>query len=74
MSATIDIETLPDGRMDTKNAATYLGRKPKTLAQWRSANIGPRYVKKGRVFYYKHDLDGWLQEGLVSRNLSDFPS
>lgn len=67
MSAIIDIQILPDGRMDTKNAAAYLGRKPKTLAQWRSANIGPPYVKKGRVYYYKHDVDNWLREGLVSR-------
>lgn len=67
MRTTTKIEYLPDGRMDTKNAAAYLGRRPKTLAQWRSANVGPRYGKKGRVYYYKRDLDGWLRDGLVSR-------
>lgn len=56
---------LPDGRMDTKNAARYLGLSEKTLAMMRSAGTGPVYVKRGRVFYYKEDLDVWLREGRV---------
>ncbi len=51
----------PDGRMDTENASKYLGISKKTLAQWRSdGDKTPPYIKKGRVFYYKNDLDSWL--------------
>ena len=57
------IVILPDGRMDTKNAARYLGLSEKTIAMMRSAGTGPVYVKRGRVFYYREDLDKWLNEG-----------
>lgn len=50
----------PDGRMDTKNAATYLGLSVKTLAMKRSNGTGPKFIKQGRIFYYKEDLDEWL--------------
>ncbi|MBF0383613.1 MAG: DNA-binding protein [Magnetococcales bacterium] len=54
---------LPDGRMDTKNAAIYRGCSTKTLAMERSLGTGPKFIKKGRIFYYKEDLDNWLLEG-----------
>ena len=57
---TIDI--YPDGRMDGHNAVDYLGVKEKTLAMWRASGIGPRFIKRGRIFYYKEDLDAWLNE------------
>jgi hypothetical protein len=60
----VEVDWLPDGRMDTENAATYTGRSVKTLAQWRCRRIGPRYVKRGRIYYYKDDLDAWLRGGL----------
>ena len=56
---------LPDGRMDTKNAARYLGLSEKTLAMMRSCGTGPIYIKQGRIFYYQEDLDTWLREGRV---------
>lgn len=59
---TTKVTILPDGRMDTKNAAIYLGLKPKTLAMMRSAGTGPEYVKLGRIFYYRDDLDNWVNE------------
>lgn len=62
----ISVLVLPDGRMDTKNAARYLGLREKTLAMLRSAGEGPAYVKRGRVFYFKHDLDAWVQAGRVT--------
>jgi hypothetical protein len=55
----------PDGRMDVTNAASYAGLAPKTLAMYRTAGIGPKFVKRGRVFYYREDLDEWLKEGRV---------
>jgi hypothetical protein len=57
------VTVLPDGRMDTKNAARYVGLKEKTLAMMRSAGEGPRFVKRGRVFYFRDDLDAWIQAG-----------
>ena len=56
---------LPDGRMDRRNAARYLGLAEKTLAMHASRGTGPKFVKRGRVFYFKHDLDKWLQDGVV---------
>jgi hypothetical protein len=50
----------PDGRLDTKNAALYLGLKEKTLAMMRSVGNGPKFIKRGRIFYFKEDLDTWL--------------
>jgi hypothetical protein len=63
---TENIDVLPDGRMDTKNAAAYLGLSIHTLAIRRSEGTGPKFVKCGRIFYYKDDLDEWLRAGRVS--------
>ncbi len=54
------ISMFPDGRLDAKNAANYLGLKEKTLAIMRGHGTGPRFIKRGRIFYYKEDLDAWL--------------
>ena len=56
------IQMLPDGRFDAKNAARYLGLKEKTLAMMRSDGTGPRFIKRGRVYYFKEDLDAWLNK------------
>ncbi|MCL2644313.1 MAG: hypothetical protein FWD51_02520 [Betaproteobacteria bacterium] len=55
-----NIIVLPDGRMDTRNAAIYCGLSVKTMAMLRCTGAGPRFVKPGRVFYYQKDLDEWL--------------
>lgn len=62
----VEVTVLPDGRMDAKNAASYLGLSPKTLAMMRCAGSGPKFVKRGRVFYYRQDLDEWLIAGRVT--------
>jgi hypothetical protein len=62
----IRVRQYPDGRLDTENAAIYLGLTKKTLAMMRTAGKGPKFVKRGRVFYYKDDLDSWLREGRVN--------
>lgn len=59
----IEVTILPDGRMDAKNAATYVGLSVKTLAMMRCNGNGPTFVKRGRVFYYRGDLDEWLLAG-----------
>ncbi|OSM01798.1 helix-turn-helix transcriptional regulator [Magnetofaba australis] len=59
-TVTVLVTILPDGRMDTKNASAYLGLSEKTLAMQRSRGEGPRFIKRGRIFYYREDLDAWL--------------
>lgn len=57
---TLQVTVLPDGRMDRKNAATYVGLSVKTLAMYAVSGKGPKFVKRGRVWYRKEDLDSWL--------------
>lgn len=54
------VRAYPDGRLNTENAASYLGVKPKTLAMMRCTGEGPRFLKRGRIFYFLEDLDAWL--------------
>ena len=56
----VKVTMLVDGRMDTQNAALYVGLSQKTLAMQRTKGTGPRFIKRGRIFYYKADLDAWL--------------
>jgi hypothetical protein len=58
----VKIVVFPDGRLDTENAARYLGLSPKTLAMMRTAGSGPKFVKRGRIFYYLDDLQDWVAE------------
>lgn len=58
-----EVFVYPDGRMDRKNAARYLGLSVKTLAMHASRGTGPKYVKLGRVFYFRHELDAWIKAG-----------
>ena len=57
---TVDVVVLPDGRMDPKNASSYCGLSVKTLAMKRCDGTGPKFVKLGRGFYFREDLDAWL--------------
>ena len=57
------VMVLPDGRMDTRNMARYVGLSEKTLAMMRCEGTGPRFIKRGRVFYYREDVDAWLNAG-----------
>lgn len=61
----IAVQVLPDGRMDAKNAARYCGLSEKTMAMKRCTGTGPKYVKPGRIFYYRTDLDAWLSADRV---------
>lgn len=56
----IAIPTFPDGRMTADNAAAYLGLSPKTLAMMRCRGTGPAFIKRGRIFYFREDLDLWI--------------
>lgn len=57
-----NIKILPDGRMDTANAALYTGLTQSTLAVFRCEGTGPKFIKRGRIFYYKDDLDEWINK------------
>lgn len=57
---TMNIQMFPDGRLDVHNAARYLGLKEKTLAMMRTDGKGPKFIKRGRIFYFKEDLDSWI--------------
>jgi hypothetical protein len=57
----VRVRVLPDGRMDRDNAARYLGRAAKTLAQWKTNGKGPPSKRVGgRIFYYRDDLDAFI--------------
>lgn len=48
-------------RLDTNQAADYLGNESSTLNTWRSRGEGPPFIKVGRsVRYDTRDLDQWL--------------
>ncbi len=56
----VQVVTYPDGRMDTKNTSTYMGLAEKTLAMMRCNGNGPKFIKRGRVFYFMADVDAWM--------------
>jgi hypothetical protein len=58
----VKVVVYPDGRLDTENAARFVGLSPKTLAIMRSSGTGPRFIKRGRVFYFLEDLERWITE------------
>ena len=55
-----EITIYPDGRLDTKNASRYIGLAEKTMAMMRCKGNGPKFIKRGRIFYFREDLDTWL--------------
>jgi hypothetical protein len=59
---TVRVVAYPDGRLNTDNAARFLGLSPKTLAIMRSNGTGPSFVKRGRIFYFLDDLQAWVAE------------
>lgn len=66
----VNVVILPDGRMDTANSAKYVGLSPKTMAMMRCSGVGPEFIKRGKVFYFKRDLDIWIAEGNRKTTLS----
>lgn len=51
------LQVLPDGKVNRQNAALFLGRAPKTLAEWHRLGIGPSSFLIGcRRFYWLDEL------------------
>ena len=58
----VRVRILPNGKLDSNNAAKYVNRAPKTLAMWRMQGIGPDWTKcGGRVFYNEESLDAFMR-------------
>jgi hypothetical protein len=57
----VRVRVLPDGRMNRKDAAAYLGVTVQTLCNWANLGREPRAVVIGsRAFYYQTDLDRFI--------------
>jgi hypothetical protein len=51
------VRATPDGRVPRKEAARFLGFKPKTLAEWHRLGVGPTsFMVGGRRFYRLDEL------------------
>lgn len=47
-------------------AAPRVGVKPKTLANWRTLGIGPKFIRAGRrVAYDPADIEAWKADRRV---------
>jgi hypothetical protein len=58
---------MPEFR-EPPDVAQFLRRTEKTLANWRSGEIGPRYYKvHGRILYDMADVRAWLASQRVDR-------
>jgi hypothetical protein len=65
------IEVLPTGYMDRRNAAAALGRRPKTLANWKSQGVGPTSFRVlGRAYYKWDDVQRFAGGECVSHDLT----
>lgn len=51
-------------RLRAVQVAAYLGVGRSTLAKWRMRHIGPKFHRCGErlVYYFKYDVDAWLDE------------
>lgn len=53
-------------RLNTSEAADYLGVHPLTLGNWRKKHTGPPYYRMGRLIQYTTaDLDKYLRDRRV---------
>ena len=59
----VKVRVLPDGRMNRRDTAQYLGVATKTVAMWdlRDPNKLGGVKVGGRRFYYKDRLDAFIR-------------
>jgi hypothetical protein len=54
---------MDEKRLNTREAAKYLGLAPQTLVNWRARGRGPAFIRFSRsVFYSKSDLDNFVKQ------------
>ena len=47
--------------------ADLLGVSKSLLTQWRTDNVGPRFIRQGRVIRYRHsDVADWVDAATVT--------
>lgn len=57
-----------DRLLTAEEAATFFGVKPNTLAKWRTAGIGPAYVKVGSLVRYPQEaIKTFLEVNTMTR-------
>ena len=61
-------------KLNTHEAAAYLGLKPNTLEVWRCKHRGPRYAKLGsRILYDQDELDAFFSaRSVTTRDSAQF--
>jgi hypothetical protein len=63
-------DRMPDQLGEPEEVARFLRKTEKTLANWRSLNIGPRYYKiHGHILYDWADVRAWLASQQVDPRL-----
>ena len=56
----VNVRVLPGGRLDRANAARFLGKTAKTLAEWHRRGVGPSsFLVGGRRFYWLSELEAY---------------
>lgn len=60
-------------KLNSEEAAHYLGVTKETLANWRSSKrFRIPYYKAGRLVYYrKTDIDAWIESRMFDNNNSE---
>jgi predicted DNA-binding transcriptional regulator AlpA len=54
--------------MSVEDLAAYLGRSPRTVLDWNSRGLGPKYIRLGRrIAYRPADVEKWLRTREVAR-------
>ena len=60
----VSVRVLPDGRLNRRDSAAYLGVSQKTMAMWQLQGKGPASVLVGgRRFCFLDELDRFVREG-----------
>ena len=60
------MKILDEEFMTPKELEQFTGLKMGTLANWRTKNKGPSYLKLGRrVLYTKKEINKWLKKQIV---------
>jgi len=57
-----------DDLLTETEAAGFLRKRPKTLANWRTQNKGPKYIYDGKILYKYGDLLEFVEQKTINPN------